>query len=536
MPSTSRSRGRPGTAARVAALCALLALAVSACSSGGGATAGGDASAPVSGGTLTVNIPADEGCVDPQQNLGRTQLAIGRAVVDSLVYQEPGRTTFAPWLAESWTVEDGGATYRFVLRDGVTFSDGSPLTAETVKANFDGIIALGSRARLASTYLVGYQGTDVVDQRTARVRFDRPNAAFLQAVATPSMGIVSTASAALPQAQRCQGAIVGSGPFTLASYQQNQSQTLQKRPGYTWGPTGLHQGEAYLDRIEVRIVPESGVRTGALISGQSDVMMEVQKADVAALRGAGLPIEARSNPGLPQQYFVNTKSPVLADRAVRQALQIGIDRQELVSATLTEFQKVATGALSSTTPGYVDLSPALGYDPDRAANILDAGGWVPGPDGIRVKDGRRLEFSVLYGSALYGFLVPLMELNQQQLKRIGMDVTLRPLPDADANAAWIKGDYDLRISGLTRGDPDVLRTGLNGLSPQLDPLLAQQLATTDEKARMDLVAQAQRIVIDEGIAIPINELSLPLAHQETVRGVTFSGDSLLLLAELWKQQ
>jgi peptide/nickel transport system substrate-binding protein len=516
------------------ALTVALAATVCSCSRDVPAARGDVAQTPVRGGALTMIVPADEGCVDPQQNLGRTQLAIGRAVVDSLVFQPPDQAQFQPWLAKSWQRSTDGKVYTFVLRDDVTFSDGSPLTAETVKANFDAIVALGPRARLASTYLVGYRGTTVVNRTTARVTFDRPNAAFLQAVSTPSMGIVSTASAALAQKERCRRGVIGSGPYTMTRYEQNQGQTLQRRAGYGWAPPALHQGDGYLDEITVRVVPESGVRTGSIVSGQADLMMEVQRADVATLERASLPVETRSNPGLPQQLFVNTHKPVLSDPAVRKALQVGLDRTELVESTLTKYQRVAAGALSSTTPGYVDLSDELRYQPEVAKKLLDDAAWVPGPDGIRTKDGRRLTMSVLYGAQLYGFLVPLMELAQQQLKQIGIELTLRPLPDADANAAWIEGDYELRISGLTRADPDALRTGLSKLNPQLDVLLARQMGTTDTAARHKIVEEAQRLVIDEGIAIPINELSLPFAHQPSVHGVAFTGDSLLLLSQLWK--
>lgn len=535
LPRRPKSRRRPSFAGLpFAGLAATLAIALTACASSSGAESGSDPGKPVRGGTVTIAIPADEGCVDPQLNLGRTQLAIGRAVVDSLVFQGTGGGEFKPWLANSWEVSKDATTYTFRLREDVTFSDGTPLTANTVKANLDAIMKLGPKARLASTYLVGYKGTTVVDKSTAKVVFDRPNAAFLQAVSTPSMGIISDASTKMSQQDRCRKGVVGTGPYTLTRYEQNQGQTLKRRAGYAWAPAGLYQGGGYLDEIDVKIVPESGVRTGSIVSGQTDVTMEVQKADVATLQGAQVPIETRSNPGLPQQLFVNTKGPVLGDLAVRQALQKGINREELVSSTLTKYQKVASSALSSTTPGYVDLSSRMGYDPEGAKKILDAAGWTPGPDGIRVKDGRRLTVSLLYGAQLYGFLVPLMELTQQQYKRIGVEVTLRPLPDADANAAWISGDYQLRISALTRGDPDALRTGLSGLNPELDELLGKQMSATDPKERMDIVADAQRLVIDQGIAIPINELSLPLAHRPDVHGVTFTSDSLLLLSQLWK--
>ena len=514
----------------------VLASVLVSCSGAGPQQSIATGGTPVPGGTLRMTIGADEGCVDPQQNLGRTQLVVGRAMVDSLVYQEPDSGKFQPWLADSWTISPDGKSYTFTLRNNVTFSDGTSLTAQTVKDNLDAIVALGAKARLASTYLVGYSGTTVVSDLVAQVNFTSPNAAFLQAVSTPSMGLISSKSTSLSQADRCLGRISGSGPFVLDGYEHNQLQKLTKRKTYDWAPKAMHQGAPYLDSVEISIVPESGVRTGSLGSGQSDLMMEVSKADVATLKASALPIESRSNPGIPQELFVNPTKGVLTDIAVRQALQLGVDRSTIVKATLTEYNTVATGALSSTTPGFVDLSAEMGYNPDKAAKVLQDAGWVPGPDGIRVKNGQRLTMTLLYGSQLYGPLIPLMELAQADLAKIGVGVTLRPLPDADANAAWAKGDYELRFSGLTRGDPDALRTAYFGLDPKLDKLLIAQASESNIESRMKMVADVQSYVISNGISVPLNELSLPLAHQPTVRNISFTADSLLLLHEISMNQ
>lgn len=489
---------------------------------------------PVSGGTLSVGIPYDEGCSDPQQVRGRTILMIGRAVVDSLVFQRPDTGGFEPWLAESWQIDPKATTYTFRLRKGVTFSDGSAFNAEAVKANFDAIVAMGGESPLGSSYLKGYRGTTVVDELTARVTFAAPNAPFLQAVSTPTLGMLSAKSAQGTPQLRCQGNLVGTGPFALTRYKLDEGLTLERRTGYAWAPVGAtNKGDAYLDKIELDVVPEPGVRTGSLVSGQLDLTMEITKADVAPIEGAGLPIEVRPNPGLPQQFFVNTGRPVLRDRAVRQALLVGLDRELLVSTALTKYQPVATSALSSTTPGFVKNDGLLKFDPEGAKKLLDEAGWMVGSDGIRQKNGTRLSVSVLYGTPQYSFLIPLMELAQQQYKQIGIDVKLRPLPVAESIQAEFRNDFDLRISGLTRSDPDALRAGFAGRSDALDKLLNEQAATAATDKRMAVVAEAQKVALDEAVSIPINELSLPFARQKAVQGVRFSADSLLLLHELW---
>ncbi|MBL5972579.1 MAG: ABC transporter substrate-binding protein [Candidatus Leucobacter sulfamidivorax] len=512
----------------VAASAVIAMGAMTACSSGGGDAPAPSGDGGASGGALNMAIPADEGCIDPQQLVGRSQLTVARGMVDSLVYQDG--TDFKPWLASSWEVSDDVTSYTFELRDDVTFSDGSALDAQTVVDNFNAIVELGSKARLASTYLAGVDSITAPDERTVSVVFAEPNAAFLAAVATPSMGILSAASAAEEQSARCQGSITGSGPFVVDSYTPNESINLTARDDYAWGP--LHEGRAYLDSVSVSIVAESSVRTGTLVSGQTDYITEVQRADLATLEGADMPVESRSNPGLSQGLFVNPASGPLADQAVREALMLGADRQTLIDTTLTEYQKLATSSLSSATPGYVDNSDLVVFDPEQAEKILDEAGWTPGADGIREKDGQRLTVSLLYGSQLYGFLVPLMELLQQQYAAIGVEMTLRPLPDADANTAWINKDFELRISALTRAEPDVMRTAFLGTDPALDALLTEQLATADTAARMDMVAEAQKMLLTEGFFVPINELALPMAHSQRLGNIQYTTDSLVLLSEL----
>ena len=105
----------------LAAGSAALLVALTACSS-----AGTDSVNDAEGGTLQMVIPADEGCVDPQQLIGRSQLNVARSMVDSLVFQEGAE--FKPWLATEWEVSEDATTYTFTLRDDVTFSDGGALT------------------------------------------------------------------------------------------------------------------------------------------------------------------------------------------------------------------------------------------------------------------------------------------------------------------------------------------------------------------------------------------------------------------------
>jgi peptide/nickel transport system substrate-binding protein len=511
---------------------------LTACGSGeDGGDPGGDSGAPVAGGTLRVGLPVDAGCVDPQQVRPRVTLMVGRTMVESLVYQDPDTGEYLPWLADSWEVNEDGTSYTFTLQEGVTFSDGTPFDAEVVKANIDGVVALGAKASLAGRYLTGYVGTTVVDPMTARVEFSAPSAPFLQAASTVSLGMLSLASATAPAEVKCTGEkLVGTGPFVFSEYNAEENIVVTKREddrGWAY-PDAEHEGAPYLDSIDFKIIPESGVRAGSLASDQLDLDTEIHTEDQPTLEAQGMPIIVRSNPGLALNYFINTKRPIMNDVNVRRAILMGINREEIKDTVLSDLDEIASSPLSSTTPGWIDLSSELEYDREGAEELLDEAGWKVGADGIRAKDGQRLTFSIMYQTPLFNILVPNMEVGRQQLAEIGIDMTLRPLPTAEATVVQTQTlDYDMLISGGTRADGDILRTNFRGLSPELDALLNEQLATVDLDARNELLADAQRLIIEDALAIPINELVLPNGHRPEVKGLTYDAESILTFVDTW---
>lgn len=536
---------RTASAALATALCAVLVLAACA-GPGPGAASRAASTEPTPGGTLRFALGAAPQGVDPQQVGTNVSIYVARQLADSLTDQDPATGEIGPWLAESWDVSDDLTTFTFHLRDDVTFSDGSPLTAQDVRASFDAVAGdLGATAPLAASYLAGYERTEVPDDHTAKVVFGEPNAQFLQATSTVSLAILSQETAEADPAERLQGDVVGSGPFVLESYTQNQGAVVTRRPGYGWAAaSAAHDGEAYLDRIEFSVVPESGVRAGGLASGQFDAVGDVLPQDVPQVEGTGGEVLTRANPGVPFVLQPNVTRPPLDDPDVRKALLVAIDRQELVDTVLSDAFEPATGVLASTTPGYADLSDELAFAPDTAATLLDEAGWTAGPDGIRVKEGEPLQIEVSYTPVFTGSEA-VLELAAQQLRAVGVDLRLRQLSAAEQTTAQESGDYDLYYYNVTRADGDILRTqfstGQRNLSRRtpddvVDPLLDQQLGETDPAARDALSADAQREILDQGLAVPLFELAQSIGVRGGVHGVTFDASSRLLFHDAWVDQ
>jgi peptide/nickel transport system substrate-binding protein len=518
------------------------ALLLAACG-GGAAARGADPGSPQAGGTLRFAVGSDQGCVDPQQVSSNDSIYSLRQVVDSLTDQDPATGELRPWLATGWESNADATAHTFTLREGVTFSDGTPLDAAAVRANFDAVQALGARGTLPKGYLAGYTGTTVESPTRFTVTFDAPNVQFLQGTSTHSLGILSPATVAAGDDERC-GAVVGSGPFVIESYTRDDSIVLAKRAGYAWGSSLWESpGEARLDRIEFRIVPESGVRVGSLQSGEVDAIGNIAQQDEAPLAAAGVQLPARANPGIPFGISFNHDTPVGGDPAVREAVSLGIDRAELVATVYPSQTRPATSVLASSTPGYADQSALLGSDPARAAAVLDAAGWLPGPDGIRVKGGQPLTVELTF-FANAAANRPSVELLQQQLRRVGIDVALREKPIAENTSVQQSGDFTALWGNITRADPDILRssfsTGGNNYyrlpAGPLDALLAAQAAEPDVAARAAVAAQAQQLIVQERLTVPVVELTTVLAIDADVHGVEFDASSRIQLHDAWTVQ
>ncbi|SDH42985.1 ABC transporter substrate-binding protein [Pseudonocardia oroxyli] len=528
--------------ALVPAFLAAATLALAACASSATDSAA-DAGPPQPGGTLRFAVSSDAGCVDPQQVGSNDSIYSLRQIVDSLTDQDPQTGELKPWLATSWETSQDARSYTFTLREGVTFSDGTPLDANAVKANFDRIPQIGARGTLPKGYLAGYAGTTVESPTRFTVSFQQPNVQFLQGTSTHSLGILSPATVAKSDDDRCASAI-GSGPFTLREYVKNASLTLAKRPGYDWGSALFaHPGEAYLDTVEFRIVPESGVRTGALQSGEVDAIGNIGQQDEAPLTGAGAQLLARPNPGIAFGIGFNASKPVVSDPAVREALSLAIDRQEVVAGVYTSQTKPATSVLSSTTPGYADQSALVAFDPAKAGSVLDAAGWVPGADGIRVKDGQRLTIPLAFASNAASNK-PTLELLQQQVKAAGIDLQVQELQISQVPTIQQSGDFTALWGNLTRADPDILRSSFsvaganNYRLPEtaLEPLLIAQAGEPDPAKRAEIVEQAQRTLLEQRFHVPVVELTTVLGVASSVHGITYDASSRIQLHDAWKSR
>jgi peptide/nickel transport system substrate-binding protein len=531
--TTPRPVSHPRGARRLTAplIAGLAVLTLAGCAGGAAetsATPGADVAQDI-----VFALKEDPTCIDPQQSSVTTSLIVGRQLTDSLLDQNPDTGEIVPWLASEWDVSDDLTSYTFTLRDGVTFSDGTPLTSDVVAANFDAIVALGASASLANGYLAGYAGTEVASDTEFTVNFSNPNVQFLQGATTISLGILSPETVAAPAETRC-ASVAGTGPFVLDSYVPNDSVKVVRRDGYDWASQlRQHEGEAYLSSVTFPIISEPSVRTGGLESGEYDVIQDVPYVDESRFSTGDYNLYAKANPGVPNSLVVNTTRGPLGDEAVRQAISKGLDRDQINVIAGSISGQAPTSVLTSSTPGYTDLGDVLAYDADGAKALLEDDGWTLGSNGIYEKDGQPLTVTV---TAFYAQDV--LEAAQIDLKKVGIDLQLKMVSSGDFFGAIASGDYDMLGAALTRTDPDALRTLLSTASKsrwgivddaELETLLQEQSQTADTAARQELVDEIQQIVAERAYVIPTLETVQLHGSRAGVEGITFDSAARLHL-------
>jgi peptide/nickel transport system substrate-binding protein len=497
---------------------------------------------PVQGGTLVYLEQQAHTNLYPPAGGFYPNSGILNQITDKLTWQNPETLEIEPWIAESWEVNADATEYVFKLRTGVTFSDGTPLDADAVKKNFD-IFGLGDKTLgyPVAEAINNYAGSEVIDPLTIKFRFSAPAPGFLQATSVIGSGLVAPSVLELPYNELGDATkIIGSGPFVVESEVLGQSLNLKVREDYNWGPASFeHQGRAYLDAIQIIVAPEDSVRIGALLAGQADFIRQVQAYDEPQVEAQGYLIHSAPTRGVNNNAVFRPENPLVADLKVRQALTAATNTKEIVETIFSAHYPVATSVIASTALGYVDLSDKLAFDPDRAKALLDEAGWTPGADGIREKDGQKLELNV-YESLPQPQSRATFQLLSQQWAQVGVKLNVLA---GDAGSAAVDRLDPLKtpvVSAMVgRADPDVIKSnfyptnrdallqkgGLNASAtwedPDLNALLLAIASEPDNARRLELAADAQVHLLEQAYVIPIFEEPQVFAGAPYVNGVGF---------------
>ncbi len=475
---------------------------------------------------ITIVREVDSNNYDPQRSVARAAAEALFMMGDTLVSLEPDMQTVSDGLAHSWEVSDDGLVYTFHLKEGVSFCDGKPMTADDV------VFSLKRWIDPATASPVAWRAGDVedivaIDELTVEYRLNAPFSELLYQL-TQSFGTIVDRDnvEALGEDFGIAG-FNGTGPFCWVSWAPRDQLVMERNPNYTWGPSFYeNQGPAHLERIVWQVVPEASTRTVAVLTGQSDITQYVPHIAVAQLMDAPNVEVVRSDEAF-WTYFMGfkiDKDPV-ADPVVRAAMNLAVD-QEAIAEDL--FFGMVEPAFSYVSQAVVDWDPGLDdrllrHDVDEANRMLDEAGWERGADGVRVRDGVRLApTAYIFAGSTWGGIA---EAVQADLLKIGVAMEIEAF---DATVAWGKlatQEFDMfgmSFPYITAGETLNLYfrsqnvptpNRMNWIDERTDELLRTGMAATDQEAQFAAYHEVLGKVHDAAVWIPIFHEPMIIAYR-----------------------
>ena len=396
-----------------------------------GGLLGGCGEAPPPAGALVVAFDSDPQSLDP-----RFQTDANGARLADLLYVALTRADAAgrriPELARTWEMPDP-RTFVFRLRPDFRFPDGSAVTAPDVQATYEAVRdpALASPRRTA---LAALSAVDAPDPTTVVMHLSEPFAPFLDAT---GLGILPATRARDP------GEVTtGAGPFQLVSAERGEQLVLAPNPGYPDGVPKLHS-------LVVRILPDEVVRVLELQRGGVHLVEDAPEPEMVTWLGTVPTLLVRRAPGTSFVYLaLNLRDPRLADRRVREAITLALDREGLVRFVLGGAARPATGLLAPEHWAYAPARPPR-HDPARARRLLDRAGYrAPRPGAPR--------FRLVYKTSAQPVRRRLAEAVQTELGAVGIAVDVRVYEWGTLYADVRSGNFELAsLAWVGVTDPDL---------------------------------------------------------------------------------
>ena len=400
-------------------------------------------------------------------------------LIQSTILKRDKDNNFVNDLATDYEISSDLKTYTVTIRDDVNFTDGSKLTANDVTFSYNKAKELGEGADLSSMKEAKADGNKVV------FTLDKADSTFINKLT--DVGIV-------PEANYNEDSYgqnpIGSGPYKLAQWDKGQQFILEKNPDY-------YGKEPYFDKI-TNLFLDSDAAFAAVKNGDVDIAevpvayanetvdgYHMEYFDSVDVRGISLPTQMDT--GIVSEDNISVGNNVTGDPAIREALNIGIDRQKLVDGSLNGFGDVCTNGVADQLP----WSYEQGKDGqvDEAKAVLAAAGWKDTDgDGIVEKDGQKAAFSIYYNAKAterQAIAVAVAE----QAKELGIEITPEggSWDDIDPNkfsqgVVWgfgsadpyaIEHQYDSRVAGVGYDNPEYLNdTAVDSL---IDAAMTQDL-------------------------------------------------------------
>jgi peptide/nickel transport system substrate-binding protein len=538
---------RPPCSLRLLAVVLLFAFPAACRREEGGGPRVANLEGPRPGGQVIVATPQDVTTLNEYQSAGESsEFATIDLLFPSLMTEQPDYElhppSFAPRLASSWEFSQDNLTLTFHLRPDAKWSDGVPITAEDVRFTF----------RVQKDPRIGLPGlenkdfiedVEVVDPLTVRFHFSR---VYPYQLMDANDGHIVPAHAwgKIPFAEwkttDFESIMVTGGPFRLVSHTRAQTLILEREPLY-W-----NRPRPYLDRLIFRVVPETASQLAQLLAGSVDVVQSVPPREAERIR-TDPDLELVEFPGRLWGFIGwNNHKPLLADRRVRRALTLGINRKAAVDTVYHGFARLAQGPVLSSMWAFNRNLPSLPYDQAEAERLLAEAGWDKvNKDGIRERRGRQLAFDLLYPST-NTLRAELAVLIQADLARLGIRVRPTQVEFTTLMARQETGDFDAVLAAWEEATKVELTSvwstpsptqGSNNFigysNPEVDRLIAAARAEPDYTRAKVILDRIQELIVEDQPVTFLYEANQLVGINRRISGADINAAGIFFNIEDW---
>ena len=468
--------------------------------------------------TIVVGMTQDIDSMDPCKAESAATRELLFNVYDGLVKPDTAGN-LVPTVASDYTISPDGATYSFELREGVTFHDGTPVTAEDVRYSIERYRDSTTGGSLVSAF-AGVDHVDIVDATHVDVVLKTPDTDFLAYFA------IAVTPAAIADLDATP---VGCGPYQFVSRSPLENVVLRKFDDY-WDA----EGAAHIPNVTFKVITNTDSIGMELAGGSIDLFYRTPETQVSQLSSDQFTVyEGGMN--LVQALYLNNAVEPFNDLRVRQALCYAIDKQAVIDLAFDGYGiPLGTSMFPSFAKYYDDtLTDYYPYDPAKARELLAEAGY---PDGF--------EMDITVPSN-YQPHVDTAQVIVEQLKEIGVKATIVPVEwETWLSEVYSKRNYQSTITGLTsdnmtarklleRFRSDMSNNFTNYSNPDYDELSKAAVASTNDEAQTEIYRQMERILTETAANVYIQDMADLVAVREGLEGLTFYPLYVLDVAALY---
>ena len=470
---------------------------------------------PQKGGILKIGLEGTPITLDPMNRTNAYESRIIMQIAETLVVYNNDQSEFLPCLATSWTISDDGLEYTFELREDAYFhpgeyQDGRLMTAEDVKYSLE----RAKEARNATLVMLDH--VEVVDEFTVKCVLNEANAIFMDAL-TGATNVIVPKEEVEGWGDMFGEHLIGTGPFRLVEFILDDQTTIERNDNY-WG------AEPYLDGAVFLIITDTNQHVNGLKSGEIDFSCKISGEAVQLVEeDPNLTLMKTPNTGINFIGF-NTESGITSDVRVRQALAQAVDLEDLCLG-LYQYQE-AEYAGQPMPPASWGYDPSMDelkqvYDPENAKALLAEAGY---PDGFSIS-------ITLANNSTNSMLATILQ--QYWKTNLNVDLEIDLCDWSVYSQAVTSGDFEIYMVGVdSTVDPHnftgkclgseyigTLPAGCRLNNPEMDALIAESLATTDQAERKEIYKEIVALTMELQPAIYFSNSNLLWGTNGKVHGL-----------------